>query len=188
MTGELQLEVAHAVVYVHDVQAMIGFYCDTLGFEVTDRGPFPGQDRDEEIVFLSQCANAHHQLAFITGREEPAASNNVNHVAFKSNGTLDDLKALKDTLAADPRVTEIMPLTHGNAWSVYFRDPEMNGVEVFLDTPWHVAQPMGVPLDLDRPADEIVEWTRQHFADRPEFGPIEGFYAERAQRLARQER
>ena len=180
MAAGLRLEVAHAVLYVHDVEMMIEFYTNTLGFEVTDRGPF---SRGDEIVFLSQTARAHHQVAFITGRDAPAASNNVNHVAFRSEGTLDDLRALKKSLEADPRVTEIMPLTHGNAWSVYFRDPEFNGVEVFIDTPWHVRQPQGQPLDLDKSNDDIVETTRAHFSTEPEFGSIDEFYDRRAAHL-----
>ena len=180
MTTGLRLEVAHAVLYVHDVDDMIDFYSETLGFEVTDRGPL-GRD---EIVFLSQNANDHHQVAFITGRPEPDPSNSVHHVAFRSAGTLDDLKSLKKVLEANARVTQIMPLTHGNAWSVYFRDPEFNGVEVFLDTPWHVRQPQGEPLDLDQSNDEIVEFTRDHFSTEPEFGPIDEFYKRRAEHLA----
>jgi catechol-2,3-dioxygenase len=180
MTTGLRLEVAHAVLYVHNVDDMIDFYSETLGFEVTDRGPF-GRD---EIVFLSQNANDHHQVAFITGRAEPDPSNSVHHVAFRSAGTLDDLKSLKKVLEANARVTQIMPLTHGNAWSVYFRDPEFNGVEVFLDTPWHVRQPQGQPLDLDKSNDEIIEFTRAHFSKEPEFGPIDEFYKRRAEHLA----
>ncbi|MGH9132667.1 MAG: VOC family protein [Ilumatobacteraceae bacterium] len=181
MATALRLEVAHAVLHVHDVDRMIDFYTGTLGFEVTDRGPLG----DDEIVFLSQTANHHHQVAFITGRGQPDPSNNLHHVAFRSAGTLDDLKALKTTLDADDQVTQIMPLTHGNAWSVYFRDPEFNGVEVFIDTPWHVRQPQGEPLDLDRSNDEIVETTRAHFSTEPEFGPIDDFYSRRAEQVAR---
>ena len=48
MATALRLEVAHAVLYVHDVADMIEFYTNTLGFEVTDRGPL-GND---EIVFI----------------------------------------------------------------------------------------------------------------------------------------
>jgi len=176
----LQLEVAHAVLHVHDVERMIDFYTGTLGFEVTDRGSL-GRG---EIVFLSQAANHHHQLAFVTGRDTPDKSNSVHHVAFRSAGTLDDLKALKAVLEADDAVSGIMPLTHGNAWSVYFRDPELNGVEVFIDTPWHVAQPQGEPLDLDKSNDEIVETTRNRFAAEPGFGPIDDFYRGRADHLA----
>lgn len=180
MATGLRLEAAHAVLYVHDVADMIDFYTNTLGFEVTDRGPFT----TGEIVFLSQIANHHHQVAFITGREKPDPSNSVHHMAYRSAGTLDDLRALKKELAADSRVTQIMPLTHGNAWSVYFRDPEFNGLEVFIDTPWHVRQPQGEPLDLDKSNEEIVEATRAHFSDEPEFGPIEEFYKARAQHIA----
>jgi len=168
------------VLYVHDVSAMIDFYTKTLGFEVTDRGPLG----PAEIVFLSQNANDHHQVAFITGRSAPDPSNSVNHVAFRSAGTLDDLRTLKKVLDADAQVTQIVPLTHGNAWSVYFRDPEFNGVEVFIDTPWHVRQPQGEPLDLDKSNDEIIETTRAHFSKEPEFGPIDEFYNRRAERLA----
>ena len=168
------------MLYVHDVGAMIDFYSDTLGFEVTDRGAL-GAD---EIVFLSQNADDHHQIAFITGREQPDPSNSVHHVAFRSGGTLDDLRGLKKSLDADQRVTQIIPLTHGNAWSVYFRDPEFNGVEVFIDTPWHVRQPQGEPLDLDKSNEEIVEATRTHFSSEPEFGPIDEFYRRRAEHVA----
>jgi catechol 2,3-dioxygenase len=179
MMRSLQLEVAHAVLYVHDVEQMLAFYCDRLGFEVTDRGPL----REQEIVFLSQSANAHHQVALVTGRPTPAASDNLHHVAFRSGGTLDDLRALKGTLESDERVTQIMPLTHGNAWSIYFRDPEFNGVEVFIDTPWHVRQPQGEPLDLSRSNDDIVEWTQAHYANEPEFGPMDEFFQRRAEQL-----
>jgi catechol 2,3-dioxygenase len=181
MTRSLRLEVAHEVLYVHGIEQMIGFYCDTLGFEVTDRGPL----RADEIVFLSQTATAHHQLALVSGRGTPDASDNLHHVAFRSGGTLDDLRSLKHTLDADSRVTQIMPLTHGNAWSVYFRDPEFNGVEVFIDTPWHVRQPQGEPLDLSRSNDEIVEWTHSHYASEPEFGPMDEFFRRRAEHLDR---
>jgi catechol 2,3-dioxygenase len=180
MATQLHLEVAHAVLYVHDVEAMIGFYRDTLGFELTDRGPL-GKD---EIVFMSQISSAHHQVAFITGRAKPELSNSINHVAFRTSGTLDDLRALKKTLEADERVTAIMPLCHGNAWSVYFRDPEFNGVEVFMDTPWHVKQPQGQPLDLDKSNEEIVEATLAHFSNEPEFCPMDEFAARRAAHLA----
>jgi len=145
MGRRLDLEVAHAVLHVCDAEAMVDFYTRVLDFEVTDRGPL-GSASGEEIIFLSQTADHHHQLALITGRDSPGRSNNLNHVAFRSSGTLDDLRALKVDLEAEPGIGNIRPLTHGNAWSVYFTDPEGNGVEVFIDTPWHVAQPQGKPL------------------------------------------
>ncbi|MEZ5232851.1 MAG: hypothetical protein R2749_09095, partial [Acidimicrobiales bacterium] len=67
--------------------------------------------------------------------------------------------------------------------SIYFQDPERNGVEIFIDTPWHVKQPQGKPLDLSKSNDEIVAATREAFADEPEFGPIDAFYQARAEHL-----
>src|SRR5258706_13673885 len=103
MTSALRLDVAHAVLYVHDVADMIEFYTSTLGFEVTDRGPLGG----DVIVFLSQSASDHHQVAFITGRAKPDPSYSVRQVAFPAAGTLDELKALRQGLQADDRVTQI---------------------------------------------------------------------------------
>lgn len=178
----LRLEVAHSVLYVHDVDRMIQFYSDVLGFEVTDRGPLG--PTDQEIIFLSQIANHHHQVAFISGRGEPEKSNNTHHTAYRSSGTLDDLKALLGRLQADAGVSGIMPLTHGNAWSIYFQDPEHNGVEIFIDTPWHVQQPQGKPLDLTKSNDEIIAATQEAFATEPQFGDLRTFYAARAEHLA----
>jgi catechol 2,3-dioxygenase len=183
MSPRLDLEAAHAVIYVQDPESMIDFYSRVLGFEVTDRGPLR-QGGGAEIIFLSQTARHHHQLAFITGRSETGRSNNVNHVAFRSSGTIEDLRALHQVLEAEPGVTGIRPLTHGNAWSVYFADPEGNGMEIFIDTPWHVAQPQGKPLNLSLSDGEIVEQTRAAFAGEPEFGSIEDFYQRRADHLA----
>ncbi|HTN81011.1 MAG TPA: VOC family protein [Acidimicrobiales bacterium] len=179
-SDRLQLEVAHTVVFVHDVDKMIAFYTDVLGFEVADRGPLG----PNEIVFLSQISNHHHQVAFITGRPEPDKSNSIHHTAYRSAGTLDDLRALLTVLEQHDEVTGIMPLTHGNAWSIYFSDPEHNGVEVFIDTPWHVQQPQAKPLDLTKSNDEIVATTRAAFADEPEFGDLAEFYDRRADHLA----
>ncbi len=176
----LRLEVAHTVVYVHDAEKMIAFYRDVLGFEVADRGPLG----PNEIVFLSQIANHHHQVAFITGRPEPDKSNSVHHTAYRSAGTLDDLRGLLSVLEEHAEVSDIMPLTHGNVWSIYFSDPEHNGVEVFIDTPWHVQQPQAKPLDLTKSNDEIVATTQAAFADEAEFGDIDAFYDSRAAHLA----
>ena len=173
------------VLNVHDMDKMVDFYTRVLGFELMDRGPLnSARVGGGEIVFLSQAANHHHQVAFVEGRGDPEPSNNTNHIAYRSSGTLADLRALLNVLEAEPAVTNILPLTHGNAWSIYFRDPECNGLEIFIDSPWHVQQPQGEPLDLKASDEEIVAKTEAKFRDRPEFGPIDEFYARRTAHLA----
>ena len=183
MATNLDLEFAHAVVYVCDMEKMLDFYTRVLGFEITDRGPL-GPGDQPEIVFMSQTATHHHQIAFLDVRKEPGRSNNVNHLAFRSSGTLDDLRALHDVLDADEEVTDIRPLSHGNAWSVYFSDPEGNGVEIFIDTPWHVPQPQGEPIDFSKSNEEIFTYTEDLFAAEVDLSPLTEFYAQRAEHLA----
>lgn len=178
----MQLLWSHAVVYVSDMDEMLDFYSRVMGFEVTDRGPMRGEG-SPEIVFLSQDPAHHHQLAFVDSRTEMSPSNNVNHFAFKV-AELADVKAMIEALTDDGRATKMAPLSHGNAWSVYFSDPEGNGIEVFCDSPFHVAQPQGKPWDTSLDEDALVEWTREHFVDEPEFGPIDDYYAQRRTELA----
>ena len=182
MATNLDLEFAHAVVYVSDMDDMVDFYTRILGFEVTDRGPV-GDENSPEIVFMSQTATHHHQIAFLDIRKETGPSNSVNHLAFRSSGTLDDLRALNSVLEADEGVTNIRPMTHGNAWSVYFADPEGNGVEVFIDTPWHIHQPQGKPIDLSMSDDELVASTEAAFEGEI-VSPLTDFYDQRAEHLA----
>jgi catechol 2,3-dioxygenase len=182
MSTSLDLEFAHAVVYVVDMEKTLDFYTRVLGFEITDRGPFPG---DKEIVFLSQTATHHHQIAFVNSRAEAGRSNSVDHLAFRSSGTLSDLRDLHAVLEAEEDVLGIMPLTHGNAWSIYFRDPEGNGVEIFIDTPWHIPQPQAKPFDISMGDDELAAWTEKEFrADGSDVSSLPDFYAARAEHLA----
>ena len=44
--------------------------------------------------------------------------------------------------------------------SIYFNDPERNGIEVFWDTPWHVAQPQGKVWDTE--LDEAALLAAKH--------------------------
>ena len=69
--------------------------------------------------------------------------------------------------------TNMRGLNHGNPLSIYFSDPEGNTVEVYIDTPYYVAQPHGDPLDLDK-SDEVL-WAETERACRadPTFMPVE---------------
>ncbi|MBW2242076.1 MAG: VOC family protein [Deltaproteobacteria bacterium] len=179
----MKLRWSHAVLLVRDMEEMIGFYTKVLGFEVTDRGPFPAPDANgAEIVFMSQVDTDHHQIAFVDKKRDGNPPNSVDHFAFRVD-SLDDVKLMDKQLAEDGRVENRLPLTHGNAWSIYFKDPEGNGIEVFCDTPWHVQQPQGTIWDRDKSNAEIADETRRGFESEARFGPIEDFYAKRASEL-----
>ena len=103
-------------------------------------------------------------------------------MAFKVD-SLADVKAMAEKLRTDGRATNLHPVSHGNAWSVYFKDPEDNGVEVFCDSPFHVRQPQAKSWDLSMSEDELRRATEEQFGGEPEFKPIEEFYAEHRRRL-----
>jgi len=163
-----RLELAHSTLAARDLDRLCGFYCDVLGFRVTNRGPVPG---GSEIAFLSQDPNNHHQIAMVGGGGAPdSAFVLVDHLAFRT-GSLDDLRAIRANLVT-AGVEGIIPICHGNAWSLYFNDPEGNGVECFVDTPFHVAQPFASGFDLDQRDEQILEDTREKVASAPEFQPM----------------
>jgi catechol 2,3-dioxygenase len=175
-----RLGLAHATLAVRDLDRMVAFYTDVLGFLVTNRGePVPGMG---DMVFLSQNPHEHHQLVLVH-TPEPAtrAFMMADHLAFRT-GSLDDLRALAERLVADGNASAI-PISHGNAWSVYFTDPEGNGLEWFIDTPYHVAQPYADGLDLSASDDEIEAATRTKIEPLPEFQPFEQWRVALAARL-----
>ena len=61
-------------------------------------------------------------------------------------------------------IVELGPISHGNAISAYFRDPEGNRLEVFVDTKWHVPQPCAAPVDLTKSEDEITAFVERQIA------------------------
>ncbi len=172
----MSLTWSHAVLYVRNLDAMLDFYRNTLGFEITDRGPLA--EGMPEIVFMSQSPNEHHQLAMIHTRQDEEASNSVNHFAFRTD-SFDKLKALNEQLQTLDGI-HIAPLSHGNTLSIYFNDPEQNGIEVFWDTPWHVAQPQGKPWDTELDQEAALAWVRENFGDEPTFEPRGDYFARRA--------
>lgn len=178
----MKLRWSHSVVNVRNVSEMLDFYTTVLGFEVTDRGPLFAADDSPEIVFLSQAETDHHQIAFVSQRADEDPPNSVNHFAFRV-GALGDVKEMIQKLEKDGRASEMLLLTHGNAWSIYFKDPEGNGFEVFCDSPWHVAQPHAKPWDPSLSEDDLLAWTEREFRGEPEFGPIGDYYAARAKHL-----
>jgi catechol 2,3-dioxygenase len=66
-------------------------------------------------------------------------------------------------------LSNVFHRSHGTTWSVYFKDPEGNGLEVFCDTPWHVDQPQGDDWDPTLTDDELLGWTESRFRDEPGF-------------------
>ena len=170
---------AHLGIFVTDIGLMERFYTQVFGLLVTDRGV--GKVFRNQLVFLSGAPDQHHQLVLSSGKA-PETPSTVMQLSFKVS-SLDALRARK-ALALDHKCADMMCLNHGNAWSVYFHDPEGNRIEIYLDTPFHTPQPCGEPLDLDLTDDAILEETRVLIEALPGSMSREAFADEMTKRLA----
>src|SRR5204863_339043 len=122
-----------------------------------DEDENPSVAQSEELKKRAQAAgkdvttkvykNASH--AFLADHGTPM----VQQISFNVSTLADVQRAFRKVRAAG--CENISPVSHGNAWSVYFHDPEGNRIEMFCDTPWYVAQPCGFQIDLDKPEEEL---------------------------------
>ncbi len=177
-----RLRFSHIGIHVHDMEPMVEFYTGLLGLEVTDRGhlPLPG---NPEIVFLSADPEEHHQIALVEGRRDGGIQAGVvNQISFHV-GSLAELRSVK-AAAEKAGVTRVAPISHGRGLSIYFPDPEGNGIECFVDTPWHVRQPVADALDLLLSDEEILAKTEADYAGTPDFQPMSEWKEALAKRLA----
>ena len=162
MTRTPNVQLTHVGVQVRDLDQMISFYQRTLGMVLTDRGEYY---LGGEIAFLSRNPNEHHQFVIASGRKDDPETTPINQISFRVD-SLEDLITYHKNLLAD-QVPIQRTITHGNAWSIYFFDPEGNRIELYCVTPWYVEQPYGIPIDLNAPIAEIMKITEDMIKDNP---------------------
>jgi catechol-2,3-dioxygenase len=168
---------SHMGMYVADLARMEDFYTRVLGFAVTDRGLLG----PVSLVFLSRDPNEHHQIVLASGRPAAGGFNAINQISFR----MADFAGLREMhrRLEQEQVGELAPVSHGNALSVYFRDPEGNRIELFVDTPWYVQQPLRVPMDMKLSDAEIWAWAEREARKQPGFKPVEEWRSELKARL-----
>ncbi len=174
MTATPNLCLSHLELRVKDVRLMEAFYTEVLGFVATDRG-----EGENAMVFLSRSPDEHHQIVLSPGGDgKPGV---LDHVALRVD-TLDRLKSVFKRLKSRDDVS-FETVSHGTTWSIYTQDPEGNRVEVFTDTPWHVAQPVRFAIDLDLSAEELLRLTEDAIKTRPGFGPLKSWQEAHRKRM-----
>jgi catechol-2,3-dioxygenase len=152
--------------FVRDIQRMAAYYQTVLGFFQTDRGLLG----PVELIFLSRDPTEHHQVVLASGRPPELNFSVINQLSFRV-GDLATLRQVRDLANADTGTHDLVSVAHGNAVSIYFRDPEGNRIEVFMDTPWYCEQPLREPIDLDAPDEQVMAATEVMARSRPKFQP-----------------
>lgn len=173
------LNLSHVGIFVTDMPRMVDFYTGFLGFAVSDRGE---TSSGGEIVFLTRDPREHHQFVLASGRPADLPFNIVNQLSFRVD-SLDTLRELRQGLKNE-HASELGPVSHGNALSVYFHDPEKNRVELLIDTPWYVPQPCRIPVDLSLPDDKLWSTLEEQARKLPGFKPRSAWAADVEKKIA----
>ncbi|OUM03969.1 VOC family protein [Variovorax sp. JS1663] len=165
---------SHFGIFVTDLERMVAFYTETFDLTITDRGV--GRTFRNDLVFTSASPDQHHQLVLASGRPADATFSTVMQISF----VVPSIQHLRDisACAAARGATEIRGLNHGNALSVYMLDPEGNTVEIYVDTPFYVAQPHGDPLDLSKDDETLMRETEAICRGDPTFMPLAQWQAQ----------
>jgi catechol 2,3-dioxygenase-like lactoylglutathione lyase family enzyme len=139
----MPLKFGHIAYQCPDVQRIVKFYCDTLGFRVSDwRGDF--------FAFL-RCSRDHHTVNFL--RDAKTA---IHHIAFEVRDW-SDIKRASDLLAKNNIKLTWGPLRHiiGHNIAIYHKNPDGVTIEFFCELdqmhdedlgffeprPWHQDRP-----------------------------------------------
>jgi catechol 2,3-dioxygenase-like lactoylglutathione lyase family enzyme len=158
---QMSYTVSHFEIRARDPAVLAKFYTEVLGFIVSDRGVLDrGPAKGRELIFLSHSPEEHHQIVLIPAEAGAPGSNvggGIGHVAFRVD-SLDEVRRVYEKVRQLPHAKP-EPVSHANTWSVYFRDPEDNRIEVFTQTPWHATQPCRFDVDYDQADDKLKETT-----------------------------
>jgi catechol 2,3-dioxygenase len=125
-----QARIGHVHLKVADLDRSLEFYCGILGFQLTQRlGP--------GAAFVA-AGDYHHHLGLNTweslgAQPPPAGHTGLYHLAIVYPTRADLADALERLIRA--KIPLDGAADHGVSQSLYLRDPDGNGVELYWDRP-----------------------------------------------------
>jgi catechol 2,3-dioxygenase len=128
-----QTRIGHVHLKVSDLNKSLQFYCDLLGFELT-------QMYGEQAAFIS-AGGYHHHIGLNTWHSKNMPPAPVNQPGLYHTAIV--YPSRKDLAAIYQRLVNAnYPLTgasdHGVSEALYLNDPDNNGVELYWDKPQEV--------------------------------------------------
>ncbi len=150
--------VGHIHLTVSNIDQSLSFYRDLLGFEISAR-------YGDSSVFLS-AGGYHHHIGLNTwsgkgATPPPHGHTGMYHVAFLYPNRKELARVLKRIIDAGYPIEGASD--HGVSEAIYLRDPDNNGVEIYVDRPketWTVGndgllEMVTEPLDIQSILNEI---------------------------------
>ena len=145
----------HVGIYAEDLTKQRDFYSRVLGLTIAD------EDLENRgMVFMSSDPESeHHEFVLMKGRVTSGDAKVIQQISFHVP-TIDDLRGYKQALDAE-NITIDRIVSHGNAFGMYFFDPEGNRVEVYYRTGVPVPQPHGDLINLEDSDEKLMGDARE---------------------------
>jgi catechol-2,3-dioxygenase len=126
--------IGHCAMRVRDVERAKRFYVDVLGFQLMEQDPehggvFMSLPNDGHTIDVSPVEDPETAQGALEGRERVG----VAHIAFRV-GSYEALKDAYEALQAHGVEVQRM-VDHVSQRSIYFKDPDGNGLEIYYEYP-----------------------------------------------------
>jgi 2,3-dihydroxybiphenyl 1,2-dioxygenase len=117
----------HVFLYAKNLDATVSFYCDLLGFRVSDFTEIATPQGKLRLAFL-HCNPRHHSVALM---EVPQPPKRINHIMFEANA-LNDVGVGRDIClkAGVPIVIDLGCHMNDRVTSFYFGNPSHFALEL----------------------------------------------------------
>ena len=145
----------HVGIYAEDLMQMRDFYSRVMGLKIAD------EDLEQRgMVFMSSDpVSEHHEFVLMQGRVTRDDAKVIQQISFKVPA-IQDMREYRQRLL-DENIQIERIVSHGNAFGMYFFDPEGNRIELYYRTGFPVPQPHGDPIDLERSDEELLADARE---------------------------
>jgi catechol 2,3-dioxygenase-like lactoylglutathione lyase family enzyme len=138
----------HVGFFVSNFERSLDFYTRIIGLRESD------VDWGRRFAFLSAHPDQEHHEVFLMEAPDNVDPKGLQQASFRC-ASLDDILTFKRVFTEE-EVRIDQEVTHGNAVSIYFFDPDGHRLEVYWKTPREVHPPFAAPIDLTVGEDEVM--------------------------------